>query len=244
MTSSELVGIILEALSNMITRLLLVRHAQIVDNLDSRFTGWLDAGLTPRGLSEARQLARFIEQNYRVDVLYSSPLHRALATAKIIEDRVGLEPIIVEELKEINFGDVEGLTKADIEVRFPDLFVKGWDPQNPNFKWPNGESRYEFRTRVRRAIEDITNANRGRTILIVSHGAAVSSYLCHLLDPDANRWSKYWVDNCGLTELELGEDSVRLVRHNDRSFFAIAPDGKVSTTKAIETETPSNIKQE
>ncbi len=113
---------------------------------------------------------------YRLDALYSSPLVRALETAGIIGDHLGCAPGIDARLQEMDFGRAEGLTRAEIEAQMP-AAPAALDPGNLEFRWPGGESRAEFRARVREAFEEIVARHPGQTIGIVSHGPVISSVL-------------------------------------------------------------------
>lgn len=111
-------------------KLVLVRHGQSIWNLENRFTGWTDVGLTEQGLAEAHEAGRVLRENgYSFDVAYTSVLRRAIKTLWIILEEMGLEWIPVVrawQLNERHYGNLQGLNKAEMAAKFGEAQVKLW----------------------------------------------------------------------------------------------------------------------
>lgn len=111
-------------------KLVLVRHGQSAWNLENRFTGWTDVGLTEQGIAEAHEAGKLLRENgYRFDVAYTSVLRRAIKTLWIVLEEMGLEwiPVIrAWQLNERHYGNLQGLNKAEMAAKFGEAQVKLW----------------------------------------------------------------------------------------------------------------------
>lgn len=110
--------------------LVLVRHGQSTWNLENRFTGWTDVGLTQQGEQEAHEGGRQLRLNgYTFDLAYTSVLKRAIKTLWIVLEEMELEWIPVVrgwQLNERHYGALQGLNKAEMAVKFGEEQVKLW----------------------------------------------------------------------------------------------------------------------
>ena len=111
-------------------KLVLVRHGQSTWNLENRFTGWTDVGLTEQGVAEAHEAGRLLrEDGYEFDVAYTSVLKRAIKTLWIVLEEMDLEwlPVIrAWQLNERHYGDLQGLNKAETAKKFGEEQVHTW----------------------------------------------------------------------------------------------------------------------
>jgi 2,3-bisphosphoglycerate-dependent phosphoglycerate mutase len=111
-------------------KLVLVRHGQSTWNLENRFTGWTDVGLTELGRAEAREAGELLrEGGYVFDVAYTSVLRRAIQSLWIILEGMNLEwiPVInAWQLNERHYGSLQGLNKAETAEKFGEAQVKIW----------------------------------------------------------------------------------------------------------------------
>ncbi len=113
--------------------------------------------------------------------VYSSPLDRARSTAVPIAAAHTLSPVIVDGLREIDFGEVEGLGFDDLP---PDL-QRGLLDNPTRVRFPGGETYAELQARVVAALADITARHDGETVVAVSHAGAIRAALAAwLLIPD------------------------------------------------------------
>jgi 2,3-bisphosphoglycerate-dependent phosphoglycerate mutase len=111
-------------------KLVLVRHGQSTWNLENRFTGWTDVGLTEQGEAEAHESGRLLrEDGYEFDVAYTSVLRRAIKTLWIVMEEMGLEWLPVYrawQLNERHYGALQGLNKAEMAQKFGEEQVHVW----------------------------------------------------------------------------------------------------------------------
>jgi len=111
-------------------KLVLVRHGQSTWNLENRFTGWTDVGLTDLGREEAHEAGKLLrEGGYVFDVAYTSVLRRAIQTLWIVLEEMNLEWIPVTnawQLNERHYGALQGLNKAETAQKFGEAQVKIW----------------------------------------------------------------------------------------------------------------------
>ena len=111
-------------------KLVLVRHGQSTWNLENRFTGWTDVGLTDLGVQEAHEAGKLLrEGGYGFDVAYTSVLRRAIQTLWIVLEEMNLEwipEIKAWQLNERHYGALQGLNKAETAEKFGEAQVKVW----------------------------------------------------------------------------------------------------------------------
>ena len=155
------------------TELLLIRHGETLWNQQGRMQGQHDSPLTATGVHQARQLAKRLKQ-VAFSALYSSDLGRAHQTARCIADETGHEVVAERGLRERDFGIFEGLTNAEIKVRYPEdyeLFAK----RDPHYVMAGGESAHQFGHRAVGTLERIAQNHTGETVVVVSHGLVLDA---------------------------------------------------------------------
>jgi broad specificity phosphatase PhoE len=152
-----------------VTTLLLARHGETDWNRARRWQGHADRPLTKRGRAQAEELAERLA-NVALDAVYSSDLRRARETAEAVARAQELGVVQLPELREVDVGSWEGLTRAEAETRFPDGFRR-WLAGGTG--WDDGESYGEMSARVLDAVDGIAREHEGGRILIVSHGGPI-----------------------------------------------------------------------
>lgn len=218
----------------MPTKLVLVRHGQTVHNIAGKIAGRTDSPLSETGLSQAQEVAAYVAANYSLDVLYSSPLQRALRTAEIIAQPISLCPLVREDLKELNFGDLENSSEAEMAKALPEAWLASRNLENYDFAWPNGERRGEFFARVRAAFDSILLAHPGQTIGVVAHGAVLGSLLADIAEGRPHLWRRYLVRNCSVSEVEARDGGLAICRLNEFSFLGdAAPDPLIEAMSRV-----------
>ncbi len=165
------------------TRVWLIRHGEPAAESRQRCYGSLDVALSPEGRQQMRHVAARLKVE-PVAAIYASPLSRARESAAIVASATGQSVAVAEDLREIAFGDWEGLTYAEIERRDPELYRR-WMETPTEVSFPNGESFAAMRTRVVRAFAAILDCHADQTIALVSHGGVNRILLAHALQmPD------------------------------------------------------------
>jgi broad specificity phosphatase PhoE len=187
----------------MRTELLFVRHGQTNSNVLGLLHGRTDVPLTPLGHRQAAMVARRLSQVGGLSYLYSSPLRRARSTAEQIARQTGLRPLLIDDLAEFDFGDLEGYTYEQIQEYFPELYVKLLDPTARDVPFPNGESPKQFHERVGAIVHDLAMSHRGERIVIVAHGGVIGSGIATLTGASLDDNMRYSVRNCSVTHIEL-----------------------------------------
>lgn len=161
------------------SKLLLVRHGDTKLNSAERYWGCSDVELSAAGLRQAERLRDRLATE-KINALYSSDLLRASVTAKIIASKHQLDVITCDELREINFGDAEGLTFDEISRLYPEV-AKLREERSPKLKYPGGESLDKFANRVSKFVGRLEKHASEETILIVAHSGVLRTLVCQLL---------------------------------------------------------------
>ena len=160
-------------------RLLLARHGETDWNAAGRIQGRTDTSLNSRGRAQAETLAARLRQaGEHIDALYSSPQRRALETARIAGRALGLEPAIIENLREVSFGDWEGHSWEEIARLWPREYT-AYLADRLHVPPPGGESFAHLLGRVYPALAGIAAAGEG-TALVVCHSAVIKAVRCHM----------------------------------------------------------------
>ena len=160
------------------TTIYLIRHGETEDADACRYKGHIDVPLSANGIEQIKKLASFLSG--KVKVIYSSGLDRAKKSAEIIAEPLGVKPFIVDELKERNFGEWEGMSFDEISGKWPDAF-NAWARDPLRFSPIGGESTLDLRDRVMPAFNKIMEDHEGEDIAIVSHGGVNRVILCEML---------------------------------------------------------------
>jgi glucosyl-3-phosphoglycerate phosphatase len=198
-------------------RLLLLRHGQSTWNADGRWQGQADPPFSPLGEEQARDAAGRLRAGDFSRVV-SSTLRRARQTAEILAEALGLAVDVDPDLQEIDVGDWEGLTRAEINERAPGALAD-WS-EGRSESTPGGEPRTHLTDRARAALlRAAAEAGAGDRVLVVSHGALIRNLdralglVPHGVGNLAGRW--YEADGAGsLAPAEL----VSLADPEDRTL--------------------------
>ena len=141
-------------------------------------------------------------KDFDIDKIYTTTSSRTKDTVKKLSELKSIEIIEKESLKEISFGDFEGLTFDEIKDKYPnefqDMIEKGYE-----YKYPNGESLIDSYNRVCIELDNIISNNDDRTILICSHGGTIRNIITYLI---SNSYKYHWnfkIDNGSVTILEV-----------------------------------------
>jgi len=158
------------------TRLVLVRHAEPDESMQGRCYGRLDVPLSAAGLRRAAAVGEAL-RSHEIEVVYSSPLQRAFDTARAVASAHGLEPIPRDALRELDFGELEGMSHDEIASEHPELY-RFWmeDP------FPGGEGLSDLRARVLPEVAGIRKQHEGQAVAVVAHGGVLRVVLADALE--------------------------------------------------------------
>jgi len=199
--------------------LYLLRHGQTADSRENVFCGsGRDPDLTADGIAMARAFADAYQKTPWT-AIYSSPLARTTQTASIISDVAGLDVQQRDELKEIAYGDWEGLTVEEVNREFHDDFVR-WTA-DPAWNAPTGgEAAVAIERRALRVVEELAHSGPSGDVLLVSHKATIRIMLCSLLGIDIGRFRyRLGCPVASLTVVEFGARGPLLHRLADRAHL-------------------------
>ena len=160
----------------MTTTLYLVRHGETYENHDHVFQGVLDTKLTPKGLAQAKGLGHYFKEIH-IDKAYTSPLSRARMTAEgALTYHPEIHAEIVDDLHEIEGGELQGLDFDTCNQRFNNIMVTF--RENPSaFDPPGGESLPQVYRRFTKAVNALVKQNLEKTILIAAHGTVIQTWI-------------------------------------------------------------------
>jgi len=197
--------------------LLLVRHGNTKLNSTERFWGQTDVELSAEGIRQAEQLRDRLATQ-KIDTVYASNLSRAVMTAQIIASRHQVNITTRDELGEINFGDVEGLTFDEINQLYPELAesMANWSV-HPGF--PGGETIDELNERVNKFLPELKKHPQEETILIVAHSGILRLMICNLLVIEQEHWRQLRINLASLSILETYPRGAILSLLNDISHL-------------------------
>ena len=187
----------------MTTSVVVVRHGQSYGNVEGLFCGHSETDLTPLGIAQARAAGRRLA-NVAFDAAYASDLSRASRTAHyVLEGRMGLQPTLDPDLREMHYGEWESRRGLEIGRETPDLLRDFF--QARLHAAPGGETLQQVRARTTASVRRVVEAHKGGTVLVVSHGNAISAMLAEFLRlPIEGTWS-FAVANTSITRMEFSK---------------------------------------
>lgn len=194
-------------------RLLLVRHGETEWNAARRFQGQADPELSPVGLEQGHRLARRLS-TAPLDCIISSDLRRARRTAEIIGEGRRCPQTVEPDLRELSFGEWEGLTYAEIRASDPDA-LSAWEKDWVNRSTPGGESLLELERRVGDFLERLKQGPGNQTLLLVAHSGPLQVLICRALDLPVREHWKFQLDNASLSEINCTGEWASLRALND-----------------------------
>jgi len=191
-----------------VIRLILARHGETAWNAERRYQGQADVPLSEKGRRQAAALGQRLSGE-ELHAIYASDLQRAWDTAEIVAQPHPLAVRCEPRLREIDFGAWDGLTRAEIERRYPQALA-AWEADPLSAGPPGGENLGRVSARVQAALGDLVHAHQEQTVLLVAHGGSLQVLLCLALGlvPRA-RW-QFRLSAASLSELLLYEDGAVL----------------------------------
>lgn len=177
----------------------LTRHGETLWNVQGRTQGTKDIPLTGRGIQQADELAMRLE-NEGITQIYTSSLERAYQTAVIVGAKIGIKPEKMDELKEVNFGIWEGLSRQEIEDNYPGQLER--HRSDFNFAPECGESLASLESRIRKFIKYMIN-NKGKRVLLVTHACPIRMLIVELMGLAKEYLWSFQLSNGGISVISL-----------------------------------------
>jgi broad specificity phosphatase PhoE/ribonuclease HI len=200
------------------TTMILLRHGETGMSVEKRFSGPTTEPLTPRGEAMARAAAARLSTRTTspIEAIVCSPVARALATARPISAALGLDVVVDEGLREVDFGDWDGYTFAEVQVKWP-AELNAW-LSDADLAPPHGESMAACGRRVRQARDRILAAHPGRTVLVVSHVTPIKTLVRLALEAPVAAMFRMHLDLAAISEIAWYADGPASLRSYNETF--------------------------
>ncbi len=194
----------------MTTSIILIRHGETDYSLKKKYCGSSDIDLNSTGILQAQMLRRRLKEE-NIDTIYSSDSRRALTFAAIAFPGRPIE--MIPELREFNFGIFEGLTYAELMEKHARLYIR-WLRDPGTVDIPSGKNLASFKTRIISAWRNITEANRNKTLAVVTHGGPIKVILGNILKLK-NIW-EVTIDIASITKIRIQRERTKVIILNQK----------------------------
>jgi probable phosphoglycerate mutase len=198
--------------------LYLLRHGETEASRTGGYVGFTDVDLTPEGLAMAKAFAEKYE-HLPWQAIFASPLKRTVATATPIAKAVGLNIQLRNGLKEMFFGEWEGLSLEEVKARH-DKDYNNWMTE-PAWNPPTGgETGMQVASRAAMVIAEIENQFTEGNVLVVSHKTTIRLMLCSLLGIDSGRYrDRINMPVASVSLVRFDKYGPMLLKHGDRTHL-------------------------
>ncbi|MCY9090713.1 histidine phosphatase family protein [Bacillus mojavensis] len=188
------------------TAVCLVRHGETDWNLQQKCQGKTDIPLNETGERQAKETGEYLK-DFSWDTIVSSPLKRARRTADIINEYLNLPIVEMDDFKERDYGDAEGMPLEERTKRYPDK------------NYPNMETLEELTDRLMGGLVKVNHAYPNQKVLIVAHGAAIHALLTEISGGDPELQNTRLVNAC-LSNIEFAEEKWKIKDYNINSHLS------------------------
>ena len=197
-------------------RIFLLRHGATDWNLAQRCQGSTDLELNEVGLKQAEAAAINLSRE-KIDAIYSSHLKRAHQTAAAVSRFHNLTITIEESLRELDHGEIEGLTFAEIQATRPD-FLRQWRDRPADADIPGGERLIDVEKRAWDGLGRIVRRHGPEeTLLVVSHNFPILSVICRVTGTPLNQYRSFHLDPGEAVHLNYdANDAWRVISENGK----------------------------
>lgn len=203
------------------TRVYLVRHGTTEWNKEEIFRGRLDCKLNETGQAEARALAEYFT-HIPLQAIYSSPLSRAMGTARPVAEAKGLRVIPEPDFIDLDFGEWQGLPLKEVREKYSDLY-RLWQERPEAVHFPGGEDLAQVRTRAWEGLQKILRDNPEGNALIFSHRVVTKILLCAVLGLENSHFWKIRQDTTAVNCFEYNRGSFVASLINDTCHLKSIP---------------------
>ena len=195
----------------------IVRHGQTNWNILGKTQGHGNSDLTQKGENQAFELAKSIKE-YPIDYIYSSDLGRAIQTSQIISNEIGIKVNETKALREMGFGDWEGLLIDEIKKDYEKTY-EIWRNQPHLANIPNGETLHIIKDRIDNFVKELNEKYDNKHILLVSHSVTVRVMLLSFLNSGVENIYRIKQDNTALNIVEYRDYGPVIIKMNDTSHI-------------------------
>jgi broad specificity phosphatase PhoE len=200
-----------------VPRLLIVRHGDTDYNAHKRFMGFSDIEMSSFGNKQIERLRDYLEGE-SIHAVFSSDLKRAIQTAEILSTGRQLPITPCPELRELNYGECEGLSFGEIGERYPEVAAKCVD-FSLDLQFPGGEDYRSLIKRERLFVKRLRQFKANETLLVISHSGPIKVLICHFLGMPMKYAQRLHLDTASLSIVYNNTDYPVLTKLNETSFL-------------------------
>jgi broad specificity phosphatase PhoE len=216
--------------SEPVTTVWLIRHAEVEPRYQSIFGGRIDMEISARGHKQAVALARYLRSK-RFAALYASPMKRVQQTLAPLQASLALPPIILDELREVDFGDWTGRSWEEVRTLYG-ISAFRWLEQLECNGIPNAEGAASLRARLEPCLNRILTAHAGEHIAVLCHGGVIRMLIAILLKWPFSSLAPFEIEYSSITQLLCAPSRVKLELVNFTPWRDLPTD---ATPQPIET---------
>lgn len=184
-------------------RLLLIRHGETLWNKEEIFRGQVEVPLNETGIDQAKHIAKLL-QKAPIDAVYSSPLGRALETARLIAEPHGLIVLSEPGLTDLDYGSWQGLSHQQVKEQYPELY-QVWLTAPQKLRFEHGESLADVRSRALDTVNRLAVLHHNHNVVAVSHRVVIKLLVCAILGLGASGFWAIRQDTCAINVIEHDE---------------------------------------
>ncbi len=199
------------------TRIYLIRHGETEFNRLGVFRGRLEVDLNEVGLKQAGETGRALV-GQGIESVLTSPLKRAVVTARTISEILGIEYEIEEAFNNVNLGSWQGIPKKKVEKDYPEEWKK-WTTEPEHLVVPGGESVEDVKRRASARLREIVEARQG-VFALVTHRSVIKVLAAYMLDVSPPYFWKFYVDNAAYSVFEYSGREFTLLNWNTTSHLS------------------------
>ena len=195
-------------------RLFIVRHGETESNRRGLALGRADVPLNEHGRWQAGRLAKSLAAE-PLAAVYASPLGRTMDTARAIAAEHRMDIQVEPDLVEMDIGEMDGLTFAEVRSRYPRLLEAWAGTEGPETPMPGGERLVDVQQRAWAALQFITMRHPDEKVCVVTHNFVILSLVATVLKIDLSHFRRLRQAVAAITILDVASERVRIVRLND-----------------------------
>lgn len=196
-------------------KLILLRHALTHANKEARYLGFSESEINQQGKRQIQTLTKKLK-TMPIDAIYTSPSKRTIDTILPFAQITNIPIQTVDALREIHFGEFEGLTFKLIKENYPNELERMIALEN-EYIYPAGESLMMCYDRVSTVIDAIKKKHQDQTVLICTHAGPIRHILSHLISKSPKLHWHFKIDNASITCVHI-EDEFAVIQYLNDTF--------------------------
>jgi len=206
-------------------QIVLIRHGATDWNLEHRCQGSSDRELSPEGMRQAEAIAELL-CGESLAAIYASDLKRARRTAEVIGQPHHLPVRLDESMRELDHGELEGLTFDEIKLNFGE-FLTRWRSEPAELQVPGGERLIDVAERAWMGLQHITKRHTDDdNIVVVSHHFPIVGIVCRITGTPLNHYRDFHLDPCGVSRLHCNTAGRWRVSHVNGQEYPSSPEAR------------------